>query len=196
MSERTMLIDADGNRYFFDAVFSAAHDLNIAVTSHPVQTGGAVADHAYIEPETVTLEIGMSDVMTGPATLSMAGAGRAVNAYRMLRQFALLRKPLTLITRLNRYDSMLIETVAAEETADTMHALRAEITLKRLVMAQVAEVSVQQTASSGKICYEPQRTSANAAYCFSSSGGTQAAYPVEEGTHVEAILWQLYGGGV
>ena len=48
MSERTMLIDADGNRYLFDAVFSAAHELSLSVTDHPVQSGAAVAD-AYAD---------------------------------------------------------------------------------------------------------------------------------------------------
>ena len=53
MSERTMLVDASGNRYLFDAVFSSLHALNVKITDHPVQTGAAVADHAFIEPETV-----------------------------------------------------------------------------------------------------------------------------------------------
>ncbi|HIT68894.1 MAG TPA: hypothetical protein IAC36_03240 [Candidatus Aphodomonas merdavium] len=53
MSERTMLVDASGNRYLFDAVFSSSHALNVKITDHPVQTGAAVADHAFIEPETV-----------------------------------------------------------------------------------------------------------------------------------------------
>ena len=86
---------------------------------------------------------------------------------------------------------MLIQTVSAEETADSMNALRAEITLKRLKMVQVAEVSVQQTASSSKITYETGADGGSryGGYVYESYGGTQAACDVPEGTHIEALLW-------
>ena len=153
MSERTLLIDADGNRYLFDAVFSAAHSLSVAVTDHPVQSGAAVADHAYVEPETVTLEIGVSDAMTNAAVIAGASESRSVSAFQKLREIALARRPVSLITRLGTYSNMLVSSVSAEESADTMAALRAEITLKALNLVQTAEVSVQQTVSSSKIAY-------------------------------------------
>lgn len=195
MSTKTMLVDPEGKRYLFDAVFSAAHSLNVAVTSHTVQTGAAVADHAYVEPETVSLSVGMSDVMTGADSIAGNSAERAVSAYRTLRRFAIMRKPLTLVTRLCSYEDMLIETVAAEETADTMHALRAEITLRRLNMVSVAQMSVQQTAASGRIAYESARTQQNAGYIFESYGGTQSAGRVEEGSQLAALLIRLTEGG-
>ena len=191
MSERTMLIDADGNRYLFDAVFSAAHELSLSVTDHPVQSGAAVADHAYLQPETVTLSVGMSDAMTAAGTLAGESGERSVSAYQKLLELARARRPLTLVTRLETYSNMLIQTVSAEETADSMNALRAEITLKRLNMVQVAEVSVQQTASSSKITYETGADGGSryGGYVYESYGGTQAACDVPEGTHIEALLW-------
>lgn len=194
MSERTMLVDASGNRYLFDAVFSSLHALNVKITDHPVQTGAAVADHAFIEPETVSLAIGMSDVMTGAGTIACDNQNRSVSAYQFLRETALSRNPLTLVTRLFTYENMLIESISAEETLESMHALRAEITLKKLNRVQVAEVSVQQTASSSKITYEENDVAttpsgipyelilANQQYTGSTNSGTVSAktskYPV------------------
>ena len=154
MSERTMLIDSSGKRYLFDAVFSSSHTLNVKITEHPVQSGAAIADHAFIEPDTVSLEIGMSDAMTSADTIAGDNQNRSVSAYRALREFALSRTPLTLVTRLNTYENMLIETIAAEESLEAMNALRAEVTFKKLNMVQIAEVSIQQTASSSKISYD------------------------------------------
>ena len=197
MSERTLLIDADGNRYLFDAVFSAAHELSLSVTNHPVQSGAAVADHAYLQPETVTLSVGMSDAMTGAGTIAGEGGERSVSAYQKLLELARARRPLTLATRLETYSNMLIETVAAEETADSMNALRAEITLRRLNMVRLAEVSVQQTASSSKIAYETGADGGSlyGSYVCESYGGTQAACSVPEGTHIEALLRLAQRGG-
>ena len=189
MSERTLLIDSDGNRYLFDAVFSAAHSLSVAVTDHPVQSGAAVADHAYVEPETVTLEIGVSDAMTNAAVIAGASESRSVSAFQKLREIALARRPVSLITRLGTYSNMLVSSVSAEESADTMAALRAEITLKALNLVQTAEVSVQQTVSSGV------SSGAFAGYAAESSGGTRAAFPAAQNPQIEAALLALLERG-
>lgn len=192
MSERTLLIDSDGNRYLFDAVFSAAHSLSVAVTDHPVQSGAAAADHAYVEPETVTLEIGVSDAMTNAAAIAGASESRSVSAFQKLREIALARRPVSLITRLWTYSNMLVSSVSAEESAGTMAALRAEITLKALNLAQTAEVSVQQTVSSSRLAY---RAGAFAGYAAESSGGTQAAFPAAQNPQIEAALLALLERG-
>ena len=195
MSERTLLIDSDGNRYLFDAVFSAAHSLSVAVTDHPVQSGAAVADHAYVEPETVTLEIGVSDAMTNAAVIAGASESRSVSAFQKLREIALARRPVSLITRLGTYSNMLVSSVSAEESADTMAALRAEITLKALNLVQTAEVSVQQTVSS-KIAYRTGVSGgAFAGYTAESSGGTRAAFAATQNPQIEAALLALLERG-
>ena len=195
MSERTLLIDSDGNRYLFDAVFSAAHSLSVAVTDHPVQSGAAVADHAYVEPETVTLEIGVSDAMTNAAVIAGASESRSVSAFQKLREIALARRPVSLITRLGTYSNMLVSSVSAEESADTMAALRAEITLKALNLVQTAEVSVQQTVSS-KIAYRTGVSGgAFAGYTAESSGGTRAAFAAAQNPQIEAALLALLERG-
>ncbi|MGH9771035.1 MAG: phage baseplate protein, partial [Candidatus Acidiferrales bacterium] len=41
--------------YVFDAVLRAEHRREIRLTHHPVQTGEAISDHAFVEPAEVTL---------------------------------------------------------------------------------------------------------------------------------------------
>lgn len=122
--------------------------------------------------------------------LSAQGARESGGAFAAALRM-LMAQSARVVTRLETYSNMLIQTVSAEETADSMNALRAEITLKRLNMVQVAEVSVQQTASSSKITYETGADGGSryGGYVYESYGGTQAACDVPEGTHIEALLW-------
>lgn len=198
MSERTLLLDASGNRYLFDAVFSAEHETNVAITSHPVQSGAAVADHAYIEPETVSLEIGMSDAMTSADTLAGASKSRSVSAYQKLRELCLRREIFTLVTRLGSLGTMMISSVVATESPETMSALRAQVTLKKINRVQVCEVGVQQTEASGVIAYQSGGDGgANAqstGYTGAYNGGTQGATQIDGASHPAGLLKWLIAG--
>ncbi len=50
--------------YFFDGFIDHEHQDDLEITSHPVQNGANVADHAYLKPATLTMHIKMSDVLT------------------------------------------------------------------------------------------------------------------------------------
>ena len=47
--------------YFFDGFIDVSHSINTQVTTHQVQKGVSVSDHAYLEPVEVTMTIKMSD---------------------------------------------------------------------------------------------------------------------------------------
>ena len=57
----TMIVSPTYGRFIFDAVFSTDHSANATVTQHPVQSGASISDHAYMEPDEVSVEIGMTD---------------------------------------------------------------------------------------------------------------------------------------
>ena len=50
--------------WFFDAFLRSTHTSRLKITDHPVQTGAALTDHSYLEPQELTMEIGMSDAAT------------------------------------------------------------------------------------------------------------------------------------
>lgn len=144
MSSLTMIVSPSYGRFTFDAVFRTDHMANVTVTQHPVQTGAAISDHAYSEPDEVTLEIGMSDAV------SYAGTNHSVNAYSQLRAIMAKREPVTLITRLQSYKNMVITSMSAPDDYTTMNALKATIYFRQVEMVSVSTITVQQkvTASS------------------------------------------------
>lgn len=144
MSSLTMIVSPSYGRFTFDAVFRTDHMANVTLTQHPVQTGAAISDHAYSEPDEVTLEIGMSDAV------SYAGTNHSVNAYSQLRAIMAKREPVTLITRLQSYKNMVITSMSAPDDYTTMNALKATIYFRQVEMVSVSTITVQQkvTASS------------------------------------------------
>lgn len=141
MAVKTMINSPTYGRFVFDAVFNTSHNANLMVTEHPVQSGGSVADHAFMEPDEVQLEIGMSDVATS------VGTNHSVNAYTRLRAIMAAREPVTLVTRLKTYQNMLIVSLSAPDDYTTMYALRASVGFKQINIVSVSTVKVQQTVS-------------------------------------------------
>ena len=116
----TMIISPSYGQFVFDAVLDAVHRREITVTSHPVQYGAEIADHSYIEPEEVSLEIGMSDAMS-----AVGEEGHSVNAHVQLVQMMEARELVTLVTRLGTYRDMLIVSMTTPDSVAVMNGIKA-----------------------------------------------------------------------
>lgn len=125
--------------YVFDATMRIEHHRETQKTSHPVQTGAAISDHAYAKPSRVVLDIGMSDLMQSyiPGQWPTEGDGKSLSAYQTLVNLQLARTLLVLTTRLYSYPSMLITGIQASDTNETWQGLRAVVTFEELPLAQV-----------------------------------------------------------
>ena len=53
-------IKTDVEGYVFDAVLKLDHERRLAITDHPVEEGANITDHSYLEPKSLSIEIGMS----------------------------------------------------------------------------------------------------------------------------------------
>jgi Dit-like tail protein len=149
------LLDDKSNVYVFDAIFRLEHVTAIRSTEHPVQNGASITDHAFVLPERIMFEIGMSDAMDnfyseadngnivkGEAQNAYAvrwasGENKSKSAYQMLKDIQYTRMPLTVITRLNYYENMLIEHMSAPDDHKTQHGLRCTVTMKQIMTAKV-----------------------------------------------------------
>jgi len=140
----TMMILNTGEVFTFDAVLSTEHKGSVTVTSHPVQFGASVTDHAINDPDEVMLSIGMTDAMEN------VGANHSVNAFTQLRAIKEARRPVTLVTRLGSYENMLITSLSAPDDYTTMNALKAQIIFTGIEVVQVGVVTVQQTVTASK----------------------------------------------
>lgn len=136
--------------FIFDAYFNINHNSNLAITEHPIQTGANISDHAYMEANKVTFDIGMSDVMEDVSdskfTKFTNGPSRSINAYEMLRKIQSQRLPIKAITKLWTYNNMLIESISAKDDKTTTYGLRATVTLKEIFVVAVTTVKISERA--------------------------------------------------
>ena len=149
---KTYFETAQGN-YLFDAYFDIKHESTLSITEHPVQTGSNIADNAFMQPNTLSFEIGMSDVMEdvtyGNFQKFSSDSTRSINAYKKLRKLQSERIPINIYTKLWDYTNMLIENTSVIDSKETAYALKVNITLKQLLVATVTTV---------KISARPQKT--------------------------------------
>lgn len=143
--------------WFFDAVLQATHTSTLTITQHPVQSGSSITDYAYMQPRTLSLTIGMSDVAKSfiPGQFS-GGKSRSVQAYQVLLQLQQMRIPVQVYTRLGLYQNMLIETLTVQDDNTTAHGLRCTVDMSEVLVATVQTVkisskpSVTSSANKGK----------------------------------------------
>jgi hypothetical protein len=140
---KTGIFDSNNsNYYFFDAVFHETHVSSVRMTEHPVQTGANIVDHAYMMPLKLSLEIGMSDAMQSLVKTEWTGSyTKSVSAYQKLKELQSNRLPLTVHTRLNKYENMVIDTITVDDTYKTYAGLRATINMTQLLVAVIATVA-------------------------------------------------------
>jgi len=134
------------------SVIRASHRRTTKATSHPVLTGANIADHAYIEPSSLTLEIIASDAMASLQNGAWVGWPTAgITAWQILKSLQLSRTLLTITTRLDTYTNMLIMECEAPDENKTRHGLRATVVFREIIAASVASqsaVSARPQASS------------------------------------------------
>ena len=140
--------------YTFDAIIREAHHFEIAITDNPVETGVSLADHAYAKPDTLEMEVAVSDTplirddagtpsYKLATTWTEAGEGnvrRSVNAWKFLNDKAKSFAVFDLVTGLKVYYNMMIESGDAEQTKDSAGVLRAKLKLRQVQFATTASV--------------------------------------------------------
>jgi hypothetical protein len=130
--------------YVFDAVFRILHKRSVRKTSHPVLTGANISDHSYIVAAQVTFEIGMSDCMASYQDGVWVGAStKSISAWQIIKSILQNKTLLTLTTRLDTYQNMLIMDAIAPDDNKTSHALRATIIMEELLSASVVSIASQ-----------------------------------------------------
>lgn len=150
--------------YVFDAILRGIHNRRLKKTQHPVLTGANMADHAYIEPARVTLEIGMSDAMASyQASMWVGSSTKSISAWQFIKSLQVGITLVTLTTRLDTYYNMLVVDATAPDDYKTLHGLRGTIVLEETIAGLVAS----QATSSAR----PQATGSTA------SGSVQGTAP-------------------
>ena len=136
-----VVVDTRIGGYIFDAYIKTEHTRSVKLTQNPVQGGSAVTDHSYNEPIKLTMQIFETDTAAAYGG-SFSGSDRSVSAYKTLVGLMTGREPLTVSTRLWSYDNLVITSMTATETSDTVHGLDVTVTLEEIITAGVSQVKV------------------------------------------------------
>lgn len=129
----------------FDAIITSTHESSLTVTKHPVQYGADISDHAIVNPARLTLSVAVSDAMgyiSGPNQYPGNGMTKSTKAFDTLLQFQRLRTPMTVFTKLRKYENMVITNITAEDDYTTAHALKATVELEQMMIVSVSETKV------------------------------------------------------
>lgn len=164
----------------FDSVISEGHHWSATITDNPVETGVSLSDHAYMNPDELTIEVAVSDTpliedSTGEgrpsvelATLFTAEGRRSVDAMKQLREWTESFIPFSLVTGLKVYKDMLIKDGSVNQSKDTAGVLRATLSLRQVQFASTATVVYPPRAAN-----KPKRQASKVA----ASGKKEAEEP-------------------
>lgn len=104
------------------------HQSTINITKVPVEFGADITDHAYIEPKTVTIK-----GMIGPGFTGLGSFSRAAG-YQALVRYQESRVPFTLITGLDFYRNMLIQSISVPRNPDNANILEFTAKLQQILI--------------------------------------------------------------
>lgn len=129
--------------YFFDGFITVTHNKRLEITQNPVETGASIVDHSYVKPATLTMKIVVSDAHASLVQGQFSDSwSRAVSAWNVLKQLQEDRIPVSVLTKLDLYENMLIQNLQATDEANTYTTLSADVTLQEIPIARVRTVKI------------------------------------------------------
>ena len=165
--------------YFFDGFITVDVTSELEITENPVDTGVAIADHAYVKPTTIDMNIIMSDVHESLVAEQFTGGwSRSVKAYEILKQIQSDRIPVAVLTRVGLFENMLIKRIISNDDAKTYRGLNAQVSLVELPIARVRTVEISSA---------PQTT------IDTEMGKINATTTTTQEDN--SILYEMFGGG-
>ena len=144
MAKRVKITTPNGDQFRFDATFNQSVDSRLVLTSYPVQDGTPVTDHAYKEPEFVSLSVAVSDIKLSSYDNSFDDVNsRAEEANRILKSWQKDVLLLKLQTKFEILTNMVLVGISNNnDTTRNSSTYKAVLTFRKLRQAQVEEISV------------------------------------------------------
>lgn len=134
-------INLDG--YVFDAYLRMSNQSSLVITDHPVETGSPISDNAYFTPRVFTFEIGMTDTAQGKVFGQFGFLDRAVTAYKLLEDWQISRKIITLNGKYGFYNNIMVKDLVTNDDYTTSNGMKATVTLREIIgtSSQLVKVS-------------------------------------------------------
>ena len=147
--QELVLVKTNIAGFFFDGFINIDHSFRTTITSHPVQTGANISDHAYNEPTELRMTIKMSDSSQDIVDGQFAGMAytRSVAAFNVLKELNYQRLAFQVHTRLATYQNMMIESLSISDDLQNLHGLEAVVNMKELLVAEAKTVKISKKLS-------------------------------------------------
>lgn len=147
-NEERLYLKSNIDGWFFDGFVNISQVHSLHTTSHPVQSGANITDHAYEEPIHITASIIVSDAYTADDTKRDAqlflsnGATKSVGAFNVLRQMQSERRLLKVVTKYGSYSNMLLTSLTVNTTYKNLYNMIADVELDEIIIASEKTVKV------------------------------------------------------
>lgn len=145
---------SSGTTVIPDLSIRERHRDSLGITAHPIQTGAAVTDHAFVMQPEFTLEFGWSnssvagtlkdftgtsvnDLLTGDL-----GEGYVKQVYAVVIALQQSRQLCTVVTGKRTYKNVLIESIETYTDASTAYSMIISMNCRALQMVSVATTSI------------------------------------------------------
>lgn len=156
MSKRVKITVPNGDIFRFDAVFNQDVNSNLILTSYPVQDGSPITDHAYKEPEYVSMRIKVSDIKLSTYDNSFDDvSSRGEKAFEILQNWQSEVFLLKVQTKFKTITNMVL--VGVQNIVDSSrnsNVFEAILTFRKLRIARIEEVSAGPFENENSSAYE------------------------------------------
>lgn len=155
--EQRVFIVENNKRYAFDAVIKVDMETTLKVAEEEADVKKkSHVNYAIKQPDKVEMEVSVSDTVTVNGEPLTEGSGsRAMLAYKCLRAMQTRRNLLTVITPLDSYSNMMIETLTCELAEEYQNEMHAQLSFKQMT---VSKKSTKKKSSSGNKTKKPPET--------------------------------------
>ena len=120
-----------------DASIEEKHVNKNDVTSFPVESGVDITDHVRKQPDVVTIRGIVTDHPIGLGG-ALGVSGRSLDAYGKALYMLANAQLITVVTTLNTYEDMVIESMEVPRDSKRGNAVEMNLTLREVKTAQVA----------------------------------------------------------
>jgi hypothetical protein len=143
-----------------DAVVNETYENVVTASRFPIEKGSDITDNSILEPRKISIEAVVSDNPLGLAAFGeivdnvtdLFGSATETNltrsqaAYRELVRIEQLREPITIQTKLETYNNMLITNISTNQDVDSSAIVRLFIEAQELIIteSQIVELTEEQ----------------------------------------------------
>lgn len=155
MGRRVKITLPTGETYRFDAIFGQEDTSRLSITSYPVQDGTPITDHAYKEPEDVSMIVNISDIKLPSYDDSFANVNsRAETAKAELKRWQNEVLLLTVQTKFEVFKNMILVGISTSIDKRNGNVLKSSLTFKRIRIATVEEIVAGPFENGNSASYE------------------------------------------